>query len=436
MNLVESSKMAMNLSDGQLSQALRAGTLPQFIVAAEMTRRRRTRDSGGGPQPTVVQELMTGANAIQPQQMPQAPPQMPQQMPQQMPPQGMRAGGPIRMSGQGPTQLVPQSEDPTYYMERMLKPPPLAIAPPPDAAAEDYLSSLLPELAKAKEKLTKSEKTQLTRALMEAGFAMMASKSPTLMGGIGEGGKAGMSAYAADKDRTQAGLMSLLQDEARVRTSQQSSADAAANRSQRNWEAGIYPQVAGHQGEVSQYMAANRAALEAGQYNMGAPDREMTRKYQQSQIDENAAQQKNAEYGGTPLSQFLRAVEKETGRKATAKEIADFEMMVPRLNAQTQRGMAEMYRVKPEDPRVAAARDETEKLAAMLFTEASRNPANRTKPRDVMIQEARAMALKQTATRFPPEVVQAISGNAPPAAQAPAATGEANYIPGRGFVKQ
>lgn len=269
MNLVESSKMAMNLSDGQLSQALRAGTLPQFIVAAEMTRRRRTRDSGAGPQPTVVQELMTGANAIQPQpqQMPQ---QAPPQMPQQMPPQGMRAGGPIRMAGQGPTQLVPQSEDPTYYMERMLKPPPLVIAPPPEAATEDYLSSLIPELAKAKEKLTKSEKTQLTRALMEAGFAMMASKSPTLMGGIGEGGKAGMSAYAADKDRTQAGLLALLQDEVRVRTGQQGMADAAANRSQRNWEAGIYPQVAGHQGEVSQYMAANRAALEAGQDNARA----------------------------------------------------------------------------------------------------------------------------------------------------------------------
>jgi len=253
MNLVESAKMAMSLSDQQLQQSLRGGSLPQFVVAAEMTRRKKTRESMPGPQSTVVQELMANANA----QMPAPQPQPPMQQP-------MWRGGVVGLAEGGPVQ---QPVDPNYYLSKLLPAPQIAVTPPPSSATEDYLSMMLPEIAKRKAKITDSEKNRLNRALMQAGFAMMASKSPRLMGGIGEGAMAGLGYHEADRANQEAGLMALLNEEQRVRSGQQGAAENKARRDVDIYEKGVGRDIVAGQLASGPVSTANHAAIQAMENN-------------------------------------------------------------------------------------------------------------------------------------------------------------------------
>lgn len=68
---------------------------------------------------------------------------------------------------------------------------------PPQSKADLYAEALLKDIEDQAAKAAKDGDMNLYLSLMQAGLGMMASKSPYALGGIGEGGQAGVSTYAA-----------------------------------------------------------------------------------------------------------------------------------------------------------------------------------------------------------------------------------------------
>lgn len=70
---------------------------------------------------------------------------------------------------------------------------------PVTEALDPYLEKYMGMLQKRETEAEKQKALDAYMALMQAGFGMMASKSPYALGGIGEGGAQGMGAYAASQ---------------------------------------------------------------------------------------------------------------------------------------------------------------------------------------------------------------------------------------------
>jgi hypothetical protein len=244
MNILKINEDLKLLSDQQLAQSMQAPTgIPQYAIAAELNRRKQVRQQAGPQrQSTVVQDLLT--------QTPPSPIPMGEAVPQVPPPQpggglpygaavspmGMAAGGrvsqyraadPRRMNWSQIAKLLPGAE---WGQRQSAGWTPVQRPQAPQMKTEDFVSAILPVLQEREEKVKQYEDGSLNRALMQAGFAMMASKDPTAFGGIGAGLQQGLSGWTADKAQTRDEMSKLAIQRAAAAAQQQQRAEAEAGR--------------------------------------------------------------------------------------------------------------------------------------------------------------------------------------------------------------
>lgn len=222
------------MSDQQLA-SLR-GRAPEFLLAAELQRRKQMRDADQADRASAQKQGRTVSEELWKSIEPPPPPpmQQPMQQPMMLPPgtmgaeqqgptmgqMGMFGGGMVRrydgggmmMPGpwrgglnQGPQQ---PAIDPTQAaIAQMLA---LMEKSPEDAnyrkraqdmmgGGQDYLGPIAAELAQQKAAPVVG-KPSPWQALMRMGAAMMSSRNPTPLGGVGEGLNAALNGYSQDRE--------------------------------------------------------------------------------------------------------------------------------------------------------------------------------------------------------------------------------------------
>jgi hypothetical protein len=290
MNILKINEDLKLLSDQQLAQSMQAPTgIPQYAIAAELNRRKQVRQQAGPQrQSTVVQDLLTQAPPS-PIPMGEAVPQVPPPQPggglpygAAVSPMGMAAGGrvspyraadPRRMNWSQIAKLLPGAE---WGQRQATGWTPVSRPDAPQMKTQDYVSAIMPILQQQEEKVKQYEDGSLNRALMQAGFAMMASKDPTAFGGIGAGLQQGLSGWTADKAQTRDEMSKLAIQRAAAAAQQQQRAEAEAGRVS-DWarsERGA--DIANAQMENSSRQADANLQWERDKWGEGAEQREAT----------------------------------------------------------------------------------------------------------------------------------------------------------------
>jgi hypothetical protein len=139
---------------------------------------------------------------------------------------------------------------------------------------QDFVSAILPVLQEREEKVKQYEDGSLNRALMQAGFAMMASKDPTAFGGIGAGLQQGLAGWTADKAQTREEMSKLAIQRASAAAQQQQRAENEANRTS-DWARGEQSvNIVDAQNQNSYNQSRDNLAQQQKQWEDMGPQRE------------------------------------------------------------------------------------------------------------------------------------------------------------------
>jgi len=287
MNLVQVANDVKMLSDQQLQQIMQnPGSTPQYIIAGEMQRRQKLREDSSSPaqQGTVVDSLMTKVNQENEAKRKQSLMPMNEALPQGMGQpniRGMAAGGVVRMargerpdegSGEGSGEDDELRKIDINELLKNFRPyAPVQRPQAPDLTAQDYLAALAPRIAEMEGRAKQYEKGALSRALMKAGAAMMASKNSSALGGIGEGFGAGLGGYVDDKAGTTKDLQAMMGMRSAIAQAQQQAAEALANRRTDMYGRDMGAAIVDSQSQNAHGLAQDRAVNDAFMQNWRLP---------------------------------------------------------------------------------------------------------------------------------------------------------------------